>query len=104
MTDYTTEEVLYEIDQHVATITLNRPEEMNAFSPEMLRSWASYIRSAAEDDEVRVLIITGAGRAFCAGGNMKARVQEDSVIEESQNSRAIPTPAPVTQNAESLWN
>jgi enoyl-CoA hydratase/carnithine racemase len=38
MTAYITEEVLYEIDRHVATITLNRPDEMNAFSPEMLRS------------------------------------------------------------------
>ena len=89
MSSSETDEVRYELDQHVATITLNRTEELNAFSPEMLDAWAGHIRAAAEDDAVRVLVITGAGRAFCAGGNMKARAQHDSGAEETQSARAI---------------
>ena len=89
MTSSQTAELLYEVDHHVATITLNRPEEMNAFSPEMLQAWAGRIREAAQEDEVRVVVVTGAGRAFSGGGNMKARAQDDSGSEQTPNARAL---------------
>ena len=83
-------DVLYEVDDQVATITLNRPEELNAFSPELLAGWASYIRRAAEDEGVRVVVVTGTGRAFCGGGNMKQRAQEDqSGTLQTPEARAL---------------
>ncbi len=65
-------EVLYEVADHIATITLNRPESMNSFSPGLLAGWATSIDRAAEDEDVRVVVVTGNGRAFCAGADLKA--------------------------------
>ena len=62
--DYTA--VTYDVSEQIATITLNRPERMNSFSTELLSEWADSIRRATDDDGVRVVIVTGAGRAFCA--------------------------------------
>ena len=64
--------VLYEVRDHIATITLNRPQRMNSFSDELLTGWANAITAAAEDDDVRVVVVTGNGRAFCAGADLKA--------------------------------
>jgi enoyl-CoA hydratase/carnithine racemase len=66
-----TEELKYEVAQGVATITLNRPEAMNAFSGEMLDAWYDALRGAQADEAVHVIIVTGAGKAFCSGGDIK---------------------------------
>jgi 2-(1,2-epoxy-1,2-dihydrophenyl)acetyl-CoA isomerase len=71
------EELLYEKQDGIATITLNRPERMNAFSPDMLQRWAEAIGDADHDDAVRVVIVTGAGRGFCAGMDVKDRASSD---------------------------
>jgi enoyl-CoA hydratase/carnithine racemase len=63
--------VLYRKDGHVALITLNRPEARNAFSPEMLDLWRAYLGEVRSDDGVRVVILTGAGDTFCAGGDIR---------------------------------
>ena len=60
-------EVLYAVDGHVATITLNRPERMNTISRAMLGQLTAHLVTADEDPDVRVVILTGTGRAFCAG-------------------------------------
>lgn len=65
------QEILYEVESHIATITLNCPERLNAFSPLMLGEVADAAQRAQDDPEVRALILTGAGRAFCSGGNVK---------------------------------
>jgi len=65
----------YEVDEHVATITFDRPERRNALSAGMLDELAGGIRRAQADDDVRVLVLTGAGRAFCAGGDTKAMAE-----------------------------
>lgn len=57
----------YGVDQGVATITFNRPEKMNALTPAMLQLFFRAVRRAAADPESRVIVITGAGRGFCAG-------------------------------------
>src|SRR5580704_6583457 len=64
--------ILYEVSAKIATITLNRPERMNAWTPIMERDVRHPIESAAADDDVRVILLTGAGRAFCAGADMDA--------------------------------
>jgi len=61
------EHVLYSKEGHIATITLNRPDRMNAVDWEMHDLIAKAIDNASQDDEVWVVILTGAGRAFCAG-------------------------------------
>ncbi len=66
------EQILYEVDQGVLTITLNRPERLNAFTPTMGRELIEALDQADADDEVRAVIVTGAGRAFCAGADLEA--------------------------------
>ena len=63
-------ELLYEVKDRIATITLNRPEKLNAFTHAMIDRWAEALREAKDDDGVHVVIVTGAGRAFCAGGDV----------------------------------
>lgn len=61
------EQVLYSVEEGVATITFNRPEKLNALTPEMLAAVFAHIRAGAADRDVRVMVLTGAGRGFCAG-------------------------------------
>ncbi len=74
------QEIMYDVSDRIATITLNRPERMNAFSEQMLGEWADAIRRSQEDDGVRAVIVTGAGRAFCAGADLRATGSEDRVL------------------------
>src|SRR5438045_3157745 len=60
-------EVLYEVADGIATLTLNRPERMNAISGPMLAKLGADLLKANADPNVRVVVITGAGRAFCVG-------------------------------------
>ncbi len=62
--------ILYDVTQGVATITLNKPERLNAFDNTMLQEWRDAIAAADRDPEVRAIIITGAGRGFCSGMNV----------------------------------
>lgn len=64
--------VLYDVAEGVATITLNRPESLNAMNPEMLATMFQVGEKAAADPGVRCVVVTGAGRAFSAGGDVKA--------------------------------
>jgi enoyl-CoA hydratase/carnithine racemase len=64
-------EVLYEVADHIATITLNAPERMNTISGPMLNDLARRLTEANEDAMVRVVILTGKGRAFCAGLDLR---------------------------------
>ncbi len=63
-------DLLYNVDDRVATITLNRPDKLNAFTGEMIDTWASSLAKAQADEEVNVIVVTGNGRAFCAGGDV----------------------------------
>jgi 2-(1,2-epoxy-1,2-dihydrophenyl)acetyl-CoA isomerase len=66
------EDVLYEqTDDGVAVITLNRPESLNAMGGRLMPMLADYLRKSAYDASVRCVVLTGAGRAFCAGGDVK---------------------------------
>ena len=70
------ETILYEKNQGVATITLNRPQSLNAFVPQMNQETLDALRDGERDKQVRCLMITGAGRAFCAGQDLKGRTPE----------------------------
>src|SRR5690349_22548924 len=64
------ERVLVEISDHIGTATLNRPDKLNAFDPEACEDLLAALRMLAGADAVRVIVITGAGRAFCAGADL----------------------------------
>ena len=66
------ERIVYTKDAHRATIRLNRPEVLNAFDFRMLREIARACEDASWDDEIRVVVVTGTGRAFCVGADLKA--------------------------------
>ena len=66
------ETVLYDTDGAVATVTLNRPERMNTMDERLLAGALDALQQAADDDSIRVVILTGNGRAFCAGGDLEA--------------------------------
>ena len=63
-------QIMYEISDRILTITLNRPERLNAFTPVMCNELIDAFGRADADDDVRVVIVTGAGRAFCAGTDL----------------------------------
>jgi enoyl-CoA hydratase/carnithine racemase len=68
----TFEEIRYEVQDHVLTITLHRPDRLNAFTGTMARELIEAFDRADADDEVRAVVVTGAGRAFCAGADLGA--------------------------------
>ena len=72
------EAVLYRRDGNVGIITLNRPERLNAMNPELLTGFIKYLHIAREDKEVATVILTGTGRAFCAGEDLKESSKEKS--------------------------
>jgi len=71
--DHVGKSVLYEVDESgkICTITLNTPEKMNSMTPDVVQGACAAISLAASDPELRVVVLTGVGRAFCAGGDVK---------------------------------
>jgi 2-(1,2-epoxy-1,2-dihydrophenyl)acetyl-CoA isomerase len=78
--------LLSHLDNGVLTLTLNRPERLNAFNPALMRAFAEAIKDAAANPEARVVVITGAGRGFCAGGDLGG----GKPAEKSTDSSPIP--------------
>ena len=68
----TFETLLYDVADGICTITLNRPEKLNAFNTQMMQEMMAAFDATDADDAVRVVIVTGAGRAFCAGADLSA--------------------------------
>src|SRR3989442_2707961 len=66
------EQITAELAERILTITLNRPERLNAWTPTMARELVEAFDRADADDEVGAIIVTGAGRGFCAGADLAA--------------------------------
>ncbi len=64
--------ILYETENGVATLTLNRPERLNAFTDQMMQETVSALKQAAKDEAIRAILMTGAGRGFCAGQDLES--------------------------------
>jgi enoyl-CoA hydratase/carnithine racemase len=77
--------VLYRVERGVAIVTLNRPDRLNAWTPELERRYVHRLRLATASPEVRVVLVTGAGRAFCAGADTK--VLGDLAGRDRQNGQ-----------------
>src|ERR1043166_3150743 len=81
-----TQEILYSVENRVATLTLNRPDKLNAWTRVMEAEVREAMQEAAADDNVRVIVLTGAGRGFCAGADR-------SRLKRGARPRAPPRPA-----------
>jgi enoyl-CoA hydratase/carnithine racemase len=67
------QDILFELDSTtgVATLTLNRPERCNAFNQQMVNQWADHLEDVRNNADIKAIIVTGAGKAFCAGGDIE---------------------------------
>lgn len=83
-----TSEVLYTVADHIATIMLNAPERMNTISGPMLNDLARLLTEANEDRNVRVVILTGKGRAFCAGLDLR-KERDDNGLSAASSPTTI---------------
>jgi enoyl-CoA hydratase/carnithine racemase len=70
--DVSYETINYDVADKIATITLNRPDRLNAFTAQMMVDLIDAFGKADDDDDVRAVIVTGAGRGFCAGADLQA--------------------------------
>ncbi|HEY8617137.1 crotonase/enoyl-CoA hydratase family protein [Phenylobacterium sp.] len=83
----TFETIQYAVEDGVATVTLNRPEKLNAFNTQMMKDLIKVFDVTDADDAVRAVIVTGAGRAFCAGADLSAGAQ--TFDYEAQGGQAL---------------
>ena len=74
-----------EISDQIGTITLDRPEKLNALSRDLHNEMVAAANQLQADDDVRVVIVTGAGRGFCSGADLTARPKDDA--PDTQNDR-----------------
>jgi 2-(1,2-epoxy-1,2-dihydrophenyl)acetyl-CoA isomerase len=83
-------DVLFEIREGgIAWITLNRPDSLNAMGGELMPLLAGHLADCTANDKVRCVVLTGAGRAFCAGGDVKAMAQGGMGIAQDGNARSL---------------
>ena len=81
-------DLLESVKDGVAVLTMNRPDRLNALSGAMLEALAEALTRLGEDAEVGVVVLTGAGRAFCAGGDVKAMAEGSEMAGTTLEERA----------------
>jgi len=84
------ETIHYEVEDRIATITLNRPDQLNAVSPQMVRELRDAYAAVESDEAVWIAIVTGAGRAFCAGADVTEIPADGRVIYEEPYLSTLP--------------
>lgn len=88
--------VRYEVRDHVAVVTLNRPDRLNAIVPGMGDLYAARLRQADSDPDVRVIVVTGAGRGFCSGADLAVLAEGREALNgylDGQSADTLPTVA-----------
>ena len=80
-------QILYEVSDKVATLTLNRPDKLNAFTGTMLNEMVAAFDASDADDDVRAVVVTGAGRGFCAGADLSSGGETFSRSEAESGSQ-----------------
>lgn len=98
------EDVLYQVEDGIAVVTLNRPDKLNAWRAEMDRDVRAAMRQASSDPNVRVIVLTGAGRGFCAGADMN-NLQTLAGSSDGKTQRPAQAPAePFDPKADDNFN
>ncbi len=91
-------EIIINIENGIAIITLNRPQALNSWTPQMAREMGAALLAADKDDAVRAVVITGAGKTFCAGadlsGDVAFKLGETEDMETRRDSLAFPAVMP----------
>ena len=80
-------DILTEVRERVATLTLNRPDKLNALGPDLLTASIAVLKQWSRDPEIGAIVVTGAGRAFCAGGDVSAMGKADDAPLEQRVDR-----------------
>src|SRR5262245_63196446 len=97
------DELLFTKANKIATITLNRPDQLNTFHDGMLADWAAALRECQADDAINVVVLTAAGRVFCAGGDLATMGRRDgNPAWDMGEYRKIKRPFPRTACAHSV--
>lgn len=91
-------DLLFYVENHIAYITLNRPERLNAFSEEMIDLWIEALETIRDSNDIRAVLVSGNGRAFCTGGDIKEMMAGNGFYKSSQD---ITSTALARKN--SLW-
>lgn len=91
-------DLIYEVKDHIAYITMNRPEHLNCFSEEMIHLWTLALEDIRDRDDIYAVLLSGNGKAFCAGGDVKAMAAGDGFFESHSD---ITSTALARKN--SLW-
>lgn len=94
-------DILYRVEDGVAVVTLNRPDKLNAWRAEMDRDVRAAMRAASDDDAVRVIVLTGAGKGFCAGADMGMlqSIQSEAAATGKRDTRTGSSSEPWDPNA-----
>ena len=95
-------ELLYEIKDGIGWIRFNRPELLNAFNPEEARALVSTLQQAADDDTVKVIIISSVGDAFCAGDDLKVALEEYPQIKSGKIHPIIDVVEDITESLQEI--
>ncbi len=96
------ETIKYEVADNILTLTLNRPDKLNAFTGQMMFEMIDAFDKADADDNVRAIIVTGEGRAFCAGADLSAGAKTFDYAEREDRPEKANTP--VMANGEIDWS
>ena len=94
-------DLIYEVHNHLARITLNRPKQLNCFSEEMIRLWTEALEDVRDNDDVYALLLSGNGKAFCAGGDVKAMAAGDGSSKVMKISPPQPSQERIPSGRES---
>ena len=89
---------MFTVEDGIAEITLNRPDSMNAFSENMILEWISALETIRDSEEIRVVVVSGKGRGFCAGGDIKEMIKGNGFY---RSDRDMTSTALARKN--SLW-
>jgi enoyl-CoA hydratase/carnithine racemase len=98
----TFETLLYDLEDGIATITLNRPDKLNAFNTQMMKDIIAAFDATDADDNVKCVIVTGAGRGFCAGADLSAGAQTFDYSARSETDNSARTREGVTRDGGGL--
>jgi len=93
-------DLIFTVENNIARITLNRPDNLNAFSAEMIDSWIEALEVVRDSENIRALILSGNGRGFCSGGDIKAMTSGQGFFK-SDGSEDLVSTALARKN--SLW-
>ncbi|MFS0553925.1 enoyl-CoA hydratase/isomerase family protein [Brevibacillus sp. 179-C9.3 HS] len=96
-------DLLFRVESGVARITLNRPDSLNAFSTEMIELWIRALEEIRDNDSIRVVVLTGNGRAFCSGGDIKSMLRGQGFLHMNQDAEQADLSSTGLARKHSLW-